>query len=269
MQTEADAVYAGAAQIFYLQHLRPLRNPDARVLLVQLAANHHFDQAIFVDIADRVFADPFAIAQYGDPVADLEDFLQPMRDVDDAATIGTQLFNHPEQGAGFGIGQGIGGLVHDDDVRLERQRLGDFHHLLGADAEITDPGLGRLTDLQPIQQYLGVGVEPGPVDFAEGIDRLATEKNVLGNGQLVQQVQFLMNDADTGLLRVARTLETAGLATITDLAGIRLIDTGQYLHHGGFTGAILAHQRHHLARIHVEPGLIQRLDAGKGLVDAG
>ena len=88
-------------------------------MLLQPATHHHLDDPVFVELTHRLLAYPFAIAQHGDPVADLEDLFQAVGDVDDAATLLAQLADDHEQLLCLGVGQRVGGLVHDDDAGIE------------------------------------------------------------------------------------------------------------------------------------------------------
>ena len=93
-------------------------------------------------------------------------------------------------------------------------------------------------------------------------------KMFCGDGQMIHQVQFLMNDADAERLRLARARTVDRLAVEEDFAGIRLIDAGEDLHQRRLAGAVLAHQRMHFAAIEIESRAAQRMHAGKALLDA-
>ncbi|MNO65827.1 hypothetical protein D3C76_565970 [compost metagenome] len=202
-------------------------------------------------------------------IADLEDLLEAVGDVDDAAALLAQLADDHEQLLGLGVGQGIGGLVHDDDAGIERQRLGDLHHLLLADGEIPEPGVRPVFDAETGQEGAGPLAQLLVVYVAKAGARLAAEEDVGGNGELRQQVQLLVDDADPLILGVAGTLEVHRLAAIADAARIGLIDAGQHLHQGGFAGAIFTEQGHHLARIDSQTCFVEGADTGEGLDDPG
>ena len=50
------------------------------------------------------------------------------------------------------------------------------------------------------EQQIGFGVHLLPVYFAKAIHKLATEKNILGDSELRDQVQLLVDDTDSGFL---------------------------------------------------------------------
>ncbi|MND92340.1 hypothetical protein D3C80_844950 [compost metagenome] len=118
-QGETHPAHAGTGQILHLQADGTELACEARILFLQPATHHHLDDPVFVELAHRLLAYPFAIAQHGDPVADLEDLLEAVGDVNDAATLLAQLADDHEQLLCLGVGQGVGGLVHDDDAGIE------------------------------------------------------------------------------------------------------------------------------------------------------
>ncbi len=80
-----------------------------------------------------------AVAQHHDAVGAVLDLVQAMRDEDDGDAGGLEFGDHLQETRRLGGGQARGRLVHDDDARLERQRLGDL------DAA----GAGRATGRRP------------------------------------------------------------------------------------------------------------------------
>ncbi len=86
-----------------------------RVLIFQLATHHHLNQRIFRERTDFTLGDKLPVTEDGYVIADLEDLFHTVGDVDNAASLGFQLADHAEQGVGFGIGERIGRLIHNDD----------------------------------------------------------------------------------------------------------------------------------------------------------
>ena len=123
-----------------------------------------------------------------------------MRDIDNPAPLRFQLADNTEQRFGFGIGQGVGRFIHNDDLRLKAQHLSDFHHLLIADGEIAYQAVAFKAQVQLRQQFVRFGVHRFPVDFAKPVNEFAAEEDVLRNGELRDQIQLLVDNADTGFL---------------------------------------------------------------------
>ncbi len=69
------------------------------------------------------------VAQHGDAVDDLRHLVETVRDVDDADAGSLQVVDHLEQQSRLLLGERGGRLVHDEHFGVQRQRLGDLHHL--------------------------------------------------------------------------------------------------------------------------------------------
>ena len=106
--------------------------------------------------------------------------------------------------ADFGLGEGAGRLVHDEDVGCERQGLGDLDELLIADAQASDRLRGGRVAFQLFEQPGRRGVHRPVIEQAESAAQLAAQEDIGGDRQLFDQVQLLVDDADARLLGVAR-----------------------------------------------------------------
>ncbi len=127
--------------------------------------------------------------------------------------------------------------------------------------------MAAVAQIETRQQAIGLGVHALPVNAAETVDELAAEEDVFRNRQLRDQVQLLMDNADARFLRVLRPVERHLFTEKILAAGVFLVDAGQHFHHGGLTGAVFSHQRHHLAGIDAEGSAGKRLHAGKGFIN--
>ena len=190
-----------------------------------------------------------------------------MRDIDNAAPLGFQLTDHAEQGFGFGIGQGVGRFIHNDDLRLEAQHLRDLHHLLIADGKVAHQSVALKAQIQLRQQFVRFGIHGFPVDFAKPVHELTAEEDVLRNGELRDQVQLLVDDANARFLRGFRAVEGGLFTQPQQRTGIALIDPGQHFHHGGFARAVFAHQRHYAPGIDVQRRAREGFNARERLID--
>ena len=109
-----------------------------------------------------------------------------------------------EQPLAFGRRQGGGRLVHDQDARLDRQRLGDLDQLLLADAQgcrRARPGSRSMPSR--CSSARGGARLALRSTISPAMQRLAAEEDVVGDGELGDEVEFLMDDGDAGGLRVA------------------------------------------------------------------
>ena len=103
---------------------------------------------------------------------------------------------------------------------------------------------------------------------AEAAARLAAQVDVLGHREMGRQLQLLVDHADAEVAAGARVGHLDLLALDLDGAGVLLVDAGEDLHQRRLAGTVLADQRVDLSGAQLEPGVLQRLHAGEGLVDA-
>ena len=132
--------------------------------------------------------DILAIAQHGDAVGQFEDFVEAVADVDDADATFAQQAHDAEQLLDIAFSEGGGRFVHDQDLRVERERFGDFHPLpiadiqradLGADIEIKDVEFGK-QGFRPHLHLLPIdGLQAEPL-----FCRRVTHEDILGHRQL-------------------------------------------------------------------------------------
>jgi len=255
-------------QILHGQALGSRHGIDVRIPLGEPAAHHHLDDRILGQRGGGGLADEPTVPEHGHAVGDLEDLLQPVRDVDHRLARGPQLPDHPEQALALGVGQRAGRLIHDDDARVERQGLGDLDHLLLADAERPDPGGGRGRHAEPRQEPLRARVEPLPGDVAEPCHGLTPEEDVLGDRQLLDQVQLLVDDGDALELSVPGSLDLEGLALEHDLSLGPGIGPAQDLHERGLARSVLSHEGHDLTGKRAEIDAVQGADPRELLGDS-
>ena len=131
---------------------------------LQLAADHQRDDGRRICGADGKRPHRDAVAQHRNPIADLLDLLQPMRDVDNADPTFLEVRNRPEQRIGFAAAQRRRRLVHDEDFGVFRQSQGDFQHLLLRHREIADLGLEIDAKIDASQRRLGARKSVFPAD---------------------------------------------------------------------------------------------------------
>ena len=101
-------------------------------------------------------------------------------------------------------------LVEDEDVGLAIQRLEDLDALPDADREVLDERIG--VDLEPValRDLDDPGSRGATVERADRPARvLHAEHDVLGDGEDRDEHEVLVDHADAGRDRVARTAEAA------------------------------------------------------------
>ena len=166
------------------------------------------------------------------------------------------------------LGQRRSGFVKHDDLGIEGNRLGDFHHLPLGYGHRAHDGLGVDVDAQLLKDLHGVIVhllfrnDRGSLDFG-----IAAQPDVVHYIAAQGLVQLLVHHRDAVVQRLARGAEVDLLAVQKDFAVVFIVDSEEALHQGGFSGAVFAHQRMHRARLDREGHIVQRLNARKALAD--
>src|SRR3954469_16006322 len=89
----------------------------------QLSADHALHHAIARQRAQLGALDVFSVAQNGDAIAELENFVHPMRYIKNRAAACSQIANDGEKPANLAVGEAAGRLVEGDDPRAARERL--------------------------------------------------------------------------------------------------------------------------------------------------
>ena len=191
-----------------------------------------------------------------------------MGDVDDADAFRGEAADDAEEAVAFGGREGGGGLVHDQDAGLEREGLGDLDQLLLAHAQAGDAGLGVELDAEAGEELSGGGDHGAAVEEEAGAERFAAEEDVGGDAELGDEVELLVDDGDARPFGVADAGEADGGAVDQDLAGVGGLDAGEDLHQRRLAGAVLAHERVHLAGAEVEVDAVERGHPGEMLGDA-
>ena len=233
---------------------------------LEVAPQHRRDEMKLVDLGHAARHHRAPVAHHGDPVADLIELVEPMGDEDDRHALGAQAAHDVEQHRDLAFVERGGRLVHDDEPRLERNRARNRDHLLDRGREFHQRPSHVDFDGEAPQQLGRFGVHPAPVEQAV-TPVFAAEKDVLGDRAERNEVDFLIDGADAAALGVLRRREVDRLAAEHDRAAVSAIGAGQHLDHRRFSGAVLADQRHHLARLDLERGGGQRLHPLEALVD--
>ena len=124
------------------QTARLRRSFRRRMQRFQVAADHQPDHGGMGELVARQLAHRAPVAQHHDAVGAGHDLAEPVRDVDHCDAVRLQIGDHLQQPLGLRQRQARGRLVHDDDARVERERLGDLDHLPLRDRQIVDQRVG-------------------------------------------------------------------------------------------------------------------------------
>ena len=185
-----------------------------------------------------------------------------MGDVDDRHAPALQFGDDPEQDLDLRGAQRRRRFIHDEDADILRHRLGDLHDLLLADPEILDEGRRVDVGLEPVEDQARPRLLRPMVDPADVPGDLAGGEDVLGHGQVGEQIQFLEDDADAPPCGVGAAAEHHRLAVDQDASRGRLLNAGDDLHQRRFAGAIFTDQHVDGPAAHGEVGMAHGDGAG-------
>ena len=221
----------------------------ARLVIVGLGeilgvgADHLPHDPLRVDVLHLLLAGDVAVAQHGDVVADADQLLQPVRDVDDRHAARLEVGDHLEQDLDLGRRKRRGRLVHDQDAGVERHRLGDLDELLLADAQVLDQHVRADAGLAAVR---GIRRPAAPAPCGRYARRRLVISRVAKMFSATVRLPNRLSSWNTMPMprahRVARRGERHLLAVEQDAAVRRLLDAGDDLHQRRFAGAVLADQ---------------------------
>ncbi len=232
----------------------------AREEVRQLAAHHVVHDLRNVHRGHRLGVHEPAVAKDADFIRQVDDLFEPVRDVDDGEALASQSTNGLEESLSFGLGQRRGGLVHDEDRGVVPQGLENLDDLAVACGKALDSG-GRI-DLEIVASGQLIGLRGhATVTDHEGQDPsgFGAEVDVLGDREVLGQVQLLVDHRDACLKGLSGTGEDPAVAADLNLSPIWLVDAREDLHQRGLSCAVLADQGMHRTRADGQTHVAQRL----------
>ena len=205
------------------------------------AADHLVDHAVVVGVGDLFRGHVPAIAQDGDFVAEAEDFLHAMGDVDDRDAALFQVGQQVEEVLALGERKGTRGFVHHDHPRMRAHRGGDLDDLLLPRAKSVDGQIHIDGSLDFRQHGAGCLAHPHAVDPAEPVWHIA-EAEIFRDGQIGAKREFLLHHRDAQMPGDQGIGGMDQTAVEVDFPGIRGVDTGQDFAERAFARAVFTHE---------------------------
>ena len=157
------------------------------------------------------------------------------------------------------------GLVQNDDLGTVVQNLDDLQGLLLRDGHVVDLLLGIDLKTEFLGHVLDLCVA---VFLQEQTGFFLTHPDVVGGGEYIHQLEVLVNHADSQPFGILRGINGNLFAVHEDLTLVRLIDTGEHIHQGGLTGAVLTQQGEDLTGTDVQLHIVVGNHAAEGLGNA-
>ena len=256
---------------FEIHVLRPAGNGDAadlehrrsgrghilgRIHVRDIAADHQVGHLLAGRFGRRRPRHEATVAHDDDFIGDAFHLVELVRDVDDGHALGLELGDQGEQALGLCRRQGGRRFIHDQQAGVARDGLGDLDELLLGDNQ--PPYLGFRVGLQADSLHggLGGGVHRAVVE-EQPLLLLVAEEDVLGDGQVFGEVEFLVDQDDAFVLGFARIGETMRHAVDREIAFGGLLVAGEDLDQRRLSGAVLAEQADDLARFQREADAVQ------------
>ena len=140
-----------------------------------------------------------AVPNHGDAVAEFKEFLQLVGDEENGHALGLQVPDRLHQLCDLLLAQGGGGFIHDDELGVQGDGLGDLHHLLLAHAQLAALHMNvNLRVAQGLQRLLGLPVHPGIVQ-QDALFNGAPHKHIVRHRELLDNVQLLIDAGNARL----------------------------------------------------------------------
>ncbi|MNI50686.1 hypothetical protein D3C73_1053670 [compost metagenome] len=170
----------------------------------------------------------------------------------------------------FAVAQCGRRLIHDDQLRIEGQRAGNFHHLLLCHAQASHCGGWRHVQLQIIQNHLRFLIHRLFINNQIAFARFTSEEHILGDGHIRQQVKFLI-DSDNALVLPLNggIIHRQRFTVEPDITASLRLRARQRLQQGRFSCAVFTQQRVNLTCPNGQLRAAQRPDAGKTFCQVG
>jgi len=158
-------------------------------------------------------------------------------------------------------------LVHDDQAGFVRQRPSHADNLLGGGGETShNPRDRDVAVAEPVEYDLRLTAHLLTAHEAAG-RLLVAEEHVLGDCEVVHQVEFLVDGRDPGLRRGLGRGEGDLFALPQHRTGVRAVYAGHHLDQGGLACAVLTEQAVNLAGANLELYTVQSAYARERLDD--
>ena len=267
VQLEGDVFHAVAAELVHLQHyLRAGSYILHGVILRKGAAHHQLDKALLVGILNVQGVDILAVPQDGDPVADFEQLLQPVGDVNYRHALTLQISDHIEEPPLLLHGDGGGGLVQNQHPGLAENGLADLHNLPVGHGKLPHPGSGGDVALKFLQQLRGLFVPLRLVDEEAAVAAVAHEQ-VVRHGHGLKLNHLLIHHGDAQLQGLLGRQLGVGDPVKNDLALVGLHRAVDGLDESGFAGPVFAHQGVDFSLPEGNGHLVQSRNAGVAFCD--
>ena len=185
-------------------------------------ADHQLDELVGGRGRGHAGGGGATVGEHRHAVADPADLVEAVGDVDHPDPVGGEPPDDLEQGLDLALVEDRRRLVHDQQADVVGERPGDRDDLLGGRPQRADLGRGddRLV-AEPLEQRRRLAAHPVEVEQRPA-PRLVGEEDALGDRQVLDQVELLVDRRDAAPRLAAGSPDRQGLAAEEDLARGRL-----------------------------------------------
>ena len=263
VQRKGNIAVAVACQMLHAQHFFADLRFAGGVAFLHLTPRHHGDQLRTVNFGNVLGCHILSVAHNGNAVRNDKQLLQTVGDKDDGNAAGFQIPNNAEQRADLVGGQGCGRLVHNKDLDVLADRLGDLNDLLHSRGQAAHLLRRIQRNAHLVKQFLRAAFTVLDIHKDAG-GRLFAKKDVLGGADTGNQGKFLIDHADSLLLGGGRCQGRKALAVDRDGAAVRRNGTGQGFYQGGFSCTVFPDQRVDFPLTHIKRNMVNGNHTGIG-----
>ena len=264
----------------FQHHLIPMAPiPVAPVIIaLHLAADHGGADGVVVIFRLLKGPDDMSVSQNREGVAPLLDLIQVMRDKYHRPVTLPHPVHQVVNDVAALLGQGGGGLVHHQHLRLLHPHLGYLYQLTVLHIKGVRPGPGVDVGCTNVVQRLlrrphhsrTVDKSPAaPILFAEGGKAVClTQEHILCHRDLGHSACLLDDHTHSPGGCPLHGTGLPGLSLVEHLTGVRRLHPGKDRRHGGFPRPVLPDQAPDLAPLYQQVHSVQRYHGAKHLRDA-
>ena len=234
------------------------------------ATHHRGRQGGFI-VLGRGLGYDFPAANHGYRIGYGADFAEFMRDENNGSTLLLQAAHNLYQLVGFLRGEHRGGFIQDQDFRVAKQRLDNFHALLGSHREVLDASIGIDVETEThrhLPYFFTCRVQVQHADSFRPLHGFETQSHGLRHGKDRDQHEVLVHHPDPRCHRIGGVLEVHYFPVDADFAFFGLVQAVEDIHQGGFTRTVFPQQGVDLPRFHHQVNVVIRHQGAETLGDA-
>ncbi len=200
----------------------------AGVDLLEWPADHVEREPRRVDLARAIDGDQPPVSQNGDPIGQLEDLVEAMRNVQNGDALRPQPPQMGKESSDLRLAQAGGRLVEDQQPRAASHRAGDSHLLFFRRRQFLDHAVCFDRNSKLSQPPACFSMQSRPIDAAPNSTRpTLAEQQILGHRQMRKALQFLLYGRDACGQRIPRRRECHRVSAETDRSAIRRLNAAQ------------------------------------------